>query len=464
MIFYRAVRRVARIALRWYYADLTVRGGEQLPMEEPVLLVANHPNALIDAMVMVVIVRRRVLLTAKATLFEQPLLAALLRAFGVVPLRRAKDEQALTATASAVARNADAFQAVTSALAQGGVVLVFPEGISHDAPALAPLRTGAARMALQAHAAGVTGLSVVAAGLTYEAKERPRSRIIARLDEPLALDAWLAAHAADATTLTRELEARLRRVTLNFASEGRAREVMQLARTLDALAAPVPPLAKPRPMEPETDLARRVEEASQALASASADIVQRANALIAATDAFAQRLAARGVTLSELRVSPAIAPGVWFVLREALVLSLALPVVAVDRLAHDIPVRVARWLVRRSLVTDPSRDQPAMRTILVGAGLLLVWYLAIGALLVHWLGWTIATLVLATTALCASADLSMRDRLARAWRRARTYLALRGDPAFRVEALAEADRLLEEATRLESELQGATGPRGAGRP
>jgi len=462
MMLYRALRRVARIALAWYYADLVVQGGQHVPAEGPILLVANHPNALIDAMVVAVTVRRRVLLTAKATLFEQPLLATLLRAVGVVPLRRAKDEQTMTADSPAVARNAEAFGAVTTALAHGGAVLVFPEGISHDAPALAPLRTGAARMALQAHSAGVTHLRLMAVGLTYEAKERPRSRIATRFDEPLSLDAWLAAHSADAGALTAELEARLRRVTLNFASEERAREVMQLARALDSLAAPVPPLAQPRPLGAETDVARRIAQATEALATAPAPIVDQANALAAVTDALERRLSAHGVALSELRVSPAVAPGVWFLVRETLVLILAAPVALVDRVAHDLPIRVARWYTRRSLAADPSRDQPAMRTIVLGTGLLLLWYMTIVAAIVHWFGWVVAVLAVAIMVLCASAELALRDRLSRAWRRGRTYLTLRADPAFRTQALAEADQLVDEAIRLERTLRPATDARTQG--
>src|SRR5690348_13315972 len=192
MMLYRVLRGVARIALRWYYADVVTEGREQLPRGGPLLLVANHPNALVDAMLVGVAVPRRILLTAKATLFEQPLLAAALRAVGVVPLRRAKDEPGATdGTTSSAGRNADAFQMVTRALADGGAVLVFPEGISHDAPAIAPLRTGAARMAMMAHDAGVA-LGVVAVGLIYEEKERPRSRVLVRIGEPLDVARWLA--------------------------------------------------------------------------------------------------------------------------------------------------------------------------------------------------------------------------------------------------------------------------------
>ena len=148
-MLYRFLRAIAVIALRWYYAEIVVQGAERAPRTGPLLIVANHPNALIDPLLVGTTLSRRVLLTAKATLFENPALSALLHAVGVVPLRRAKDEGG---SAQVMAeRNAEAFRSVTAALRRGGTVLIFPEGISHDAPAIAPLRSGAARIALQAH-------------------------------------------------------------------------------------------------------------------------------------------------------------------------------------------------------------------------------------------------------------------------------------------------------------------------
>lgn len=456
MILYRALRAAARIALEWYYADLVVEGRAHLPANGPMLLVANHPNALVDAMAVAVAVRRRVLLTAKATLFEQPALAALLRAVGVVPLRRAKDEQGASAgSALSAARNADAFAAVTTALARGGAVLVFPEGISHDAPTLAPLRTGAARMALRAHAAGVRALRVVSIGMTYEEKERPRSRLLVRIGEPLELDAWLAAHGSDAAALTAELDTRLRRVTLNFTSDVRARRALNLARTLDAVASEVESLAHPRSLTHAADLARRIDAACDALTTAPEPVLRQVDAFVAAMEAFEQRLAAHGIALSELRVSPRLRHGAWFVLRECLLLALALPAALVDRVAHDIPLRLARTLARRSLAADPSRDQPAMRTILLAAALLVAWYLVLGGLLARWLGVGVALLVLAIMLLSASAEFALRDRLSRARQRARTYLALRADPTLRSSTLAAADHLLGEARTLERTLLAA---------
>ena len=105
-MLYKILREVARVALHWYYRDILVQGVERIPRRGPVLVVANHPNALVDALLIGTSIPRRVLLTAKATLFDQPVLAPLLEAVGVVPLRRTKD-MSTSGAASTPARNAD---------------------------------------------------------------------------------------------------------------------------------------------------------------------------------------------------------------------------------------------------------------------------------------------------------------------------------------------------------------------
>src|SRR6185436_14008554 len=91
-MLYRLLRVIAAIALRWYYAEIVVQGAERAPRSGPLLIVANHPNALIDPLLVGTTLSRRILLTAKATLFDHSALAILLRAVGVVALRRARDE------------------------------------------------------------------------------------------------------------------------------------------------------------------------------------------------------------------------------------------------------------------------------------------------------------------------------------------------------------------------------------
>ena len=91
-MLYDTLKPVVGIGLRWYYRSIVADGIARIPTRGPVFLAVNHPNALIDALIVGTVVPRRVRFTAKATIFAHPVAAALLHAVGVVPLRRASDE------------------------------------------------------------------------------------------------------------------------------------------------------------------------------------------------------------------------------------------------------------------------------------------------------------------------------------------------------------------------------------
>ena len=93
-----------------------------------------------------------------------------------------------------------------------------------------------------------------------------------------------------------------------------------------------------------------------------------------------------------------------------------------------------------------------MRTIVLGLAFVLLWYVLQAALVNHWFGWLAALAWLVVLFVSARVDFHLRERVGRAWRRARTYLALRADPALRDQALAEIDAVVREALELEAAL------------
>jgi len=68
--------------VRLYYPDRRVEHGERLPGSGPVIFVLNHPNGLLDPLVLAVTVGRPVRFLAKSTLFANPLGRLAMRAFG----------------------------------------------------------------------------------------------------------------------------------------------------------------------------------------------------------------------------------------------------------------------------------------------------------------------------------------------------------------------------------------------
>jgi hypothetical protein len=181
-------------------------------------------------------------------------------------------------------------------------------------------------------------------------------------------------------------------------------------------------------------------------------MVHQADALIARVESLEARLAERHVTLTDVHISPRMRHGARFVMREGVLAVVAFPVALLGRITHWVPLRCARVLALRTTASDPSRDQPAMRTIVLGLAFVLFWYAIQGVLLTRWLGVAAALIWLVAIFLAARVDFVLRDRLRRGWMRARSYLALRADPVFREAALQEIQRVVAEALVLEQRL------------
>ena len=237
-MIYRLFRWFTGIALHWFYSNIEVIGGERIPAEGPVLLAASHHNALVDALIAGWIVPRRLTLTAKATLMDNAFLAWLLPAVGVVPLRRASDERA-TRSSGAISktRNVDAFRSLIDALEAGRIVLIFPEGKSHSEPALAPLKTGIARIALEARdVRGISRLQINPLGLSFEDKGNPGTAVLAEFGEPIQMDE---VGPVDVASLTQLIEDRLAAVSLKQPQNSINRDLIKRKGSIRPLASPL---------------------------------------------------------------------------------------------------------------------------------------------------------------------------------------------------------------------------------
>lgn len=208
---YGILRWIAGIALHWYYGDIRVVGEERIPRNTPLLLAVNHANALVDSLIIGWLLPRRVVMTAKATLMNNPLIALLFTVVGVVPLRRTADERKDVHGKPSPARNAGAFREMLEVLKGNGAVLIFPEGTSHGEAQLAPLKSGLARVALQARNSEIKSLQIIPIGLLFENKATPGSAIDVQVGEPIAVDDWPVN--GDHAELTAELTRRLRAVS-----------------------------------------------------------------------------------------------------------------------------------------------------------------------------------------------------------------------------------------------------------
>jgi 1-acyl-sn-glycerol-3-phosphate acyltransferase len=208
-MIYRMLRWITGIVLHWFYRDIRIVGRHRIPLQGPLLIAVNHQNALVDSLIIGWIVPRSVVMTAKATLSNNPVIALIFKLLRIVPLRRTRDE--LTTAPPDETRNNNAFEEIITVLSRNGAVLIFPEGKSHNEPRLEPLKTGISRVAIQAREESkLSGLTILPIGLTFEDKGTPGSLVGARIGEAIEMDRWIG---DDCAALTQEIANRLRVVS-----------------------------------------------------------------------------------------------------------------------------------------------------------------------------------------------------------------------------------------------------------
>jgi 1-acyl-sn-glycerol-3-phosphate acyltransferase len=423
MVAYRLLRGLLRLLMRCFFRQIEVVGLEHVPADGGVIFAGNHPNSLIDPVLIVTTCGRIVSFAAKDVLFRSRLLRAILRALGAIPIARRDDH------GDVAGQNDRAFQAMFALLGGGGAVGIFPEGISHDASHLARLKTGAARIALGAAARHGTPLKIVPCGLTFVAPKRFRSRVLVaafRADGPAAVRA-----------LTEEIERSLRGLTVN-APDWETVRVLDGVRRLYQ-----PPQIS---IEQRVELARRFNEHYPRFAAEP-----QVAGLYRRVAAYLERLDALGLSDRDLRreMTPARAAGR---VARGLLLLLWLPLAAPGIALHAPVILFARFAGKR---LSPRKDVVATTKMIVGLLLILLSYatvVTIAGLLVGALAAAGAAVFLP---LSGYAMLKVLDR-AVTLRRGLRALARTLSPRAEVAALARERVELEEATvRIVEQLRPA---------
>ena len=227
---------MARLVLHVFFREVEVTGRELIPRGVPVVFVANHNNSVVDSVLLLALPGSCPRILAKSTLFSHPVMGPLLALVGALPVYRRQDPGAN------VSRNFETFARCGKVLAAGGRILLFPEGESHNEKRRRPLKSGAARIVLEAEARrGPLGVRIVPVGLNYEAKDSFRSKVWMCVGSALDPAAEILRHKEEPRAAVRALTERVALAldSLTPGLEQREPHPSPLGRGRALLAAPV---------------------------------------------------------------------------------------------------------------------------------------------------------------------------------------------------------------------------------
>lgn len=185
------LRTLAFLISRIFFRNIYISG---TPYTGPSSIWAgNHTSGIVDPAVIFSQAPVSLRPLAKSTLWNNPALKPLLELSRSIPVFRIqdmmKDEKAKRDNERP--SNTGAFSAVTESLLAGDKILIFPEGVSHDDPYIHRLKTGVARMAIQAIATADKpnfSVTIQPFSIDYFEKDEFRSDVAIHFGEPIIVN------------------------------------------------------------------------------------------------------------------------------------------------------------------------------------------------------------------------------------------------------------------------------------
>jgi len=229
-MLYTILKFISRIAVNVYYRKIAIENIENLPQKGAILVVANHPNTLMDPIVTALLFNEQLHFLANASLFRKPVHNWIMtKLLNMIPIFRKQDLR----NASDLNENKAIFQKCYEFLAKQGFILIFPEGTSFSERRLRPLKTGAARIALGGQ--DLTNIKIAIVGLNYSDPVSFRSDLFINIGKTIYIKNFMETNEQKtnkaALSLSQEIEKELKGLIIHTETP----EEDQLIRILEYL-------------------------------------------------------------------------------------------------------------------------------------------------------------------------------------------------------------------------------------
>jgi 1-acyl-sn-glycerol-3-phosphate acyltransferase len=143
-ILYSILKPYVNFCFRLYADKLELRGKETIPSDGVLIFASNHQNALLDALAIVYLDKGQPMFVARADIFKKAFVAKLLHFLRILPAFRIRDGFAN------LSKNAETFNEISDALANGNSFGIMPEGNHDGKRRLRLLSKGIFRIAFEA--------------------------------------------------------------------------------------------------------------------------------------------------------------------------------------------------------------------------------------------------------------------------------------------------------------------------
>ena len=185
--FYSILRPLVDYGTYNHYRSVTIRGRENLPQHDAYILAPCHQNALMDALLILLIHPRPIAFLARADIFQKKAQAKALNFLRIGPVYRIRDGR------DNLSRNDQVFKNSREVLEKGVPLCLMAEGTHNDKHQMLPLVKGMFRIACGTQKElGDKPLYIVPVGLDYDHYEDLYHNVCINIGKPIDVRPFMA--------------------------------------------------------------------------------------------------------------------------------------------------------------------------------------------------------------------------------------------------------------------------------
>lgn len=176
-----SIKSIVRVGLWCYFKEVRIQGFSKEAHGKSVIYMANHQNALLDALLIAAHTHRKTTFITRSDVFKNPLIGAFLKYIGMLPIYRFRDG------VDTLKKNKPIFEQCGDVLNRQESILIFPEGNHGFQRKLRPLKKGFLQLLSERWKLGTAPVYMYPIGLNYQELTHFPDRVSVIFGNPFAL-------------------------------------------------------------------------------------------------------------------------------------------------------------------------------------------------------------------------------------------------------------------------------------
>lgn len=194
-VIYRFLKTYCTIGLWFYFRYWNVVGKEKIPNKGPLIFIANHQNAFLDAILMTCSTNRNPFYLTRSDVFKKKWVAKILLVLHLKPIYRLRDGF------NSLKNNEQALQECQRLLDNDEVILLFPEGNHNEPWSIQSFQKGFARIALSFQQKNYLQLKIIPLGIHYTHHSSFNGGVLLNVGNPIVVNEHISSIATERENL-----------------------------------------------------------------------------------------------------------------------------------------------------------------------------------------------------------------------------------------------------------------------